>query len=150
MPQVKMIWYDGELKPALPPELEPGMRMGDKSGGVLFVGEKGKIVCGCYGKNPTIIPQEKMIAYKKPEKTIPRVDKGEDGHHQNWITACKGGTPACSNFDYAGPLTETILLGNVAIRAGRKIFWDGKNIKVTNLPEANQYIRREYRQGWEL
>jgi predicted dehydrogenase len=146
MPPVKMTWYDGDIRPTDPPELEQGRRMGSRNGGVLFVGDKGKLVCGCYGKGPRIIPETKMMEYKKPEKTIPRVED----HHQDWIQACKGGTPACSNFDVSGPLTEIVLLGNLAVRTGRRIEWDGANINCTNYPEANNFVRREYREGWTL
>lgn len=146
MPPVKMTWYDGELRPTNPEVLEPGRRMGSKNGGTLFVGDKGMLMCGCYGKNPRLIPETKMKEYKRPPKTIPRVE----GHHESWLDACKGGTPASSNFDYSGPLTETVLLGNIAIRTGRKIYWDAKNLKVTNIEEANKYVRDEYRQGYRL
>ena len=146
MPPVKLSWYDGELRPTDPEELEPGRRMGSANGGTLFVGDKGKLVCGCYGKNPRLIPETEMKEYERPPKTIPRVK----GHHQDWIEACKGGKPACSNFNYAGPLTEVVLLGNVAVRAGKKLYWDGPNMRVTNIPEANKYLRREYRAGWTL
>jgi hypothetical protein len=87
-----------------------------------------------------------MKAYKRPPKTIPRIR----GHHRNWIDACKGGNPASSNFDYAGPLTEMVLLGNVALRTGKKIDWDGSNLKATNAPEANKYIKPVFRKGWSL
>lgn len=146
MPPVKMTWYDGGIMPPQPEELEPGRRMGSDNGGVLFVGEKSKLVCGCYGNSPRLIPETKMKEYNRPPKTIPRVE----GHHKDWIQACKGGKPACSNFDYAGPLTEMVLLGNVAIRTGKKLCWDGPNMRVTNVPEANEYIRRQYRAGWTL
>jgi predicted dehydrogenase len=146
MPPVKLTWYDGDLRPTKPEELEPGRRMGSRNGGALFVGDKGKLVCGCYAKGPRLIPEAKMQAYERPPKTIPRVE----GHHQDWIQACKGGKPASSNFDYAGPLTEMILLGNLALRAGRKLEWDGPNMKCTNWPAADQYVRREYRAGWTL
>jgi len=146
MPPVKLSWYDGELRPTNPEVLEPGRRMGSDNGGTLFVGDKGMLVCGCYGKSPRLIPETKMKEYNRPSKSIPRVE----GHHQDWLQACKGGTPPCSNFDYAGPLTETVLLGNVAIRTGRMIYWDPQNMKITNIPEANKYLRREYRSGWEI
>jgi len=147
MPPVKLTWYDGGIRPPQPEELEPGRRMGSDNGGTLFVGEKGKLVCGCYGNSPRLIPEAKMAAYKRPPKTIPRVR----GHHQDWVQACKGGKPACSNFDYAGPLTETVLLGNLAIRnPGKKLYWDGPNMRFTNNDEANKYIHRKYRQGWTL
>jgi len=146
MPPVKLSWYDGELRPTNPQVLEAGRRMGSRNGGTLFVGDKGMLMCGCYGKSPRLIPETKMKEYKRPEKTIARVKE----HHQDWLQACKGGTPACSNFDYSGPLAETVLLGNVAIRAGRKIYWDSKNLRVTNIGEANKYIRRDYREGYTL
>ncbi len=146
MPPVKMTWYDGELMPARPQELEKGRRMGSRNGGVLFVGDKGKLMCGCYGKNPRLIPETAMQAYQRPPRTIERVE----GHHKDWVNACKGGKPACSNFDYSGPLTEVILLGNLALRAGKRLEWDGENMRVTNVPEANEYLHRQYRQGWSL
>jgi len=144
MPPVKLTWYDGGLKPPRPLELEVGRRLEDN--GVIFVGDKGILMCGCYGSHPRLVPESKMQAYERPPKTIPRVE----GHHKDWIRACKDGKPASSNFDYAGPLTEVVLLGNVAIRAGRRIEWDGEKMECTNVPEANEYIRREYRQGWSL
>jgi hypothetical protein len=146
MRPVKMTWYDGELMPARPQELEEGRKMGSKNGGALFVGDKGMLMCGCYGKNPRLIPESKMQEFERPEKTIPRVE----GHHQDWLAACKGGKPACSNFDYAGPLTEVVLLGNLALRTGKGLDWDGENMRVTNVPEANRYVRRDYRAGWTL
>jgi predicted dehydrogenase len=146
MPPVKLTWYDGDLRPTDPEELEPGRRMGSRNGGVLFVGDTGKLVCGCYAKSPRLIPETKMQAYERPPKTILRVQE----HHQDWLSACKGGKPASSNFDYAGPLTEMILLGNLALRAGRKLEWDGPNMKCTNWPAADVYVRREYRAGWTL
>ena len=103
------------------------------------------------GKSAQLIPELKMREYKRPPKTIDRIPDGIDGHEQDWVRACKGGKPACCNFDYAGPLTETVLLGNLAIRySGKKLDWDGPNMKVTNVSEANEYIHRQYRQGWTL
>jgi predicted dehydrogenase len=146
MPPVRMTWYDGGLMPPQPEELEPGRRMGSNNGGVLFVGEKGKLVCGCYGAGPRLIPEAKMDAYERPPKTIPRVK----GHHKDWIQACKGGRPACSNFDYASSLTEVILLGSIALRVRGRLDWDGPSMRFTNNDEANKYLHREYRQGWTL
>ena len=91
-----------------------------------------------------------MRAYKRPPKTLPRIPGGSGGHEKDWIRACKGGPAASSNFDYSGPLTETILLGNVAALAGEKLYWDGPNFKITNLPDAEKYLKREYREGWTL
>jgi predicted dehydrogenase len=148
MPPVTLIWYDGGLKPFRPKELEDDRRW-DLDNGILFVGENACLFADCYGSSPRIIPETKMKAYKLPPKTLPRVP---NGHHEgDWLRAIKDGKPACSNFDFAGPVTETVLLGNIAIRcAGRKLLWDGQNMKVTNVPEANQYVRTEYREGWSL
>jgi predicted dehydrogenase len=147
-PAPKLTWYDGGLMPQRPKELEEGRVMGNKLGGILFVGEKGKILAGPHGGNsPRIIPEAKMKKYKLPPKTIPR----SPGHHKEWLDACKGGEPAKSNFDYAGPLTELVLLGNIALRfRHQKLYWDSPNMKVTNIPEANNYIHREYRGPWTL
>jgi len=137
MPPVKMTWYGGGLMPPRPEELEPGRELTGGGNGILFVGDKGKIMCPGWSGNPRIIPETKMKAYKLPPKTLAR----SKGRHRDWIDACKGGKPASSNFDYAGPLTEVILLGNVALRTGRKLDWDGPNMKATNAPEADRYTR---------
>jgi len=147
MPPVKVTWWDGGLMPPRPEELEPGRRMGNGASGVIFIGSKGKLMCGEYGDSPRLIPESRMKAYKQPPKTLPRV---EGTHEQNWIQACKGGEPAVSNFDYSGPMTEAVVLGNVAIRMGQKLEWDAKNMTVTNVPEANALIKPEYREGWSL
>ena len=147
MPPVKLTWYDGGLMPPRPKELEESRRLGDDDGGTVFVGDKGKIHAPGYcAASPRLIPESKMKAYKLPPKAIPR----SIGHHKEWLQACKGGKPAGSNFDFAGPLTEAVLLGNIAIRMGKKLYWDGPNMKITNVPEANEYVRRQYRQGWSL
>ena len=145
MPSVKLHWYDGGLLPARPEEIEQGRRL--PQSGTIFVGSKGKLMCGTYGESPRIIPEAKMKQYSRPKKTIARID---GNHEQDWARACKGGKPACSNFDYSGPLTETVVMGNLAIRSGQKLDWDGVNMKVTNAPEANKFVHYEYRQGWTL
>lgn len=151
MPPVKLTWYDGGMLPPQPEELEPGRKMGKDGSGVIFVGDKGKLMCGTYGDSPRLIPESKMRDYKRPPKTLPRIEGDVGGHEKNWARACKGGEPACSNFDYAGFLTEAVLMGNLAIRnPGQRLDWDGPNMTVTNLPEANEYVRRQYRQGWTL
>jgi len=147
MPSVQLHWYDGGLKPQRPEELEPGRKMGDGECGTIFVGDKAKIMCTTYGGSPRIIPETKMKAYKRPPETLPRV-KGS--HEQDWVTACKEDKQACSNFDYAGSFTEMALLGNAAIRAGQKLDWDVNSMQVKNVTEANQYIQRQYREGWTL
>lgn len=149
MPPVEMTWFDGDNEPPRPQELEEERRMGDRDGGVLFIGDHGKLMCGCYGKNPRIIPEKKMQEYERPEKSIPR----SPGIHEEWIAACKGGPPTTSNFEYAGRLTEVMLLGNIAMRMAYKrtpLQWDGPNMKVTNMPEADQFIHKLYRYGWKL
>jgi predicted dehydrogenase len=148
MPAVKLTWYDGGLMPPRPAELEEDRQMGNKLGGVIFVGEKGKIMGGSHGgAGARIIPESKMKEYNRPAKTIAR----SPGHHAEWVNACKTGQSAGSNFDYAGPLTEVVLLGNIALcMMHKKLYYDGPSMKVTNLPEANEYIQRQYRQGWTL
>ena len=145
-PPLALTGYDGGLMPKRPPELESGRRFGSADDN-LFVGEKGKIL------GHRIIPEAKLKEYPKPPQKLKR----SPGHHKEWLIACKGGPPAGANFDWAGPLTESVLLGNVALHMekqlyekGIKLEYDGPNMKVTNLPEANQYIRREYRKGWSL
>ena len=146
-PPLKLTWYDGGLMPPRPEELEEGRSMGDQYGGALYVGSKGKILCGSHGAGGLrIIPESAMKAYTKPAPTIPR----SIGHRQEWVAACKGEGSAKSNFEFAGPMTETTLLGNIAIRTGKKLNWDSENMKITNLPEANEFLHRDYRQGWNL
>jgi predicted dehydrogenase len=151
MPAVKLTWWDGGMMPERPEELEPGRRMGDSDGGVLFIGDKGKLMCGCYGRSPRLIPESKMKEYHLPAKTLERIPGGLGGHEQDWVRACKGGQPACSNFDYSGPLSEMVLMGNLAVRyPDRQLLWDGAKMEVTNDANANAYVRPQYRQGWSL
>jgi predicted dehydrogenase len=145
MSPVTVTWYDGGLKPPRPEELEDGLQMG--SGGTLYVGDNGKILDG------RLIPETRRKAYKLPEKTLAR----SPGHYQEWIDACKGGKPGGANFDWAGPLTEVVLLGNIALRmemkeqvSRHKLLWNPETFKITNLPDANQFLHTEYRKGWTL
>jgi predicted dehydrogenase len=145
MPQVKLTWYDGGLKPPRPQAMEDGVEM--ESGGTLYVGEKG-VMLGL-----RIMPESRRKAYKEPRKTLPR----SIGHYEEWIEACKGGDPPGSNFSIAGPLTEAVLLGNVALRMELRekltrqvLEWDSEKLMITNLPEANRFIHRSYRDGWSL
>ena len=146
LPPVKLTWYDG-LRPTRPIELEDGRRLGNVEGGALFKGSKGKLMAGVYGEGARLIPESRMKEYKQPAKTIPRV-KGS--HEQDWVRACKSGRAAGADFEYSGLLTEVCLLGNVARRVDARIEWDAENMKATNLPEANKYVRTQYRQGWSL
>jgi len=145
-PPVKVAWYDGGLRPESPAELAPGEKLEGGANGVIFIGEKGVITCAGWGGTPRIIPDAKMDAYQRPAKTIPR----SKGHHRDWLEACKGGKPASSNFEYGARLTEIVLLGNVALRSGKRIEWDAANLKATNAPEADKLIKEQYRKGWEI
>lgn len=146
LPPVKLTWYDG-LRAPRPVELEDGRRLGNVEGGALFKGSKGKLMAGVYGEGARLVPESRMQEYELPTKSIPRV-KGS--HEQDWVRACKEGRQAGADFEYSGLLTEVCLLGNVARRVDARIEWDPVNMKVTNLPEANKYIRTPYRQGWSL
>jgi predicted dehydrogenase len=145
LPAVKWTWYDGGLQPTLPAELEEARKL--QENGTFIVGSKATVFADTYYSSARIIPEAKMktLAPSLPPKTIPRV---EGGHFAEWLRACKGGAPAGSNFDYASQLTETILLSNVAVRARRRIEWDAAAMKVTNLPEANEFITKKYRAGF--
>jgi predicted dehydrogenase len=138
MPPVKLTWYDGGLKPAKPEELEANRKL--RSTGVLYVGDKGKMLDG------RLIPETAMQQYTQPAKTLPR----SPGHYEEWLAACKGGEPAGANFDFASMVTEVVLLGNIALRTREKLYWDGPNMKITNVPDANKYLSVEYRQGWSI
>lgn len=145
MPPVKLTWYDGGLRPPRPEEMADGQQFG--ANGTLYVGDKGKM----FGY--TLLPESLRKEFGKP----PRVLERSPGHHIEWIQACKGGKPAGSNFDHAGPLAEAVLLGNVVLRPSMKekltrtkLLWDSKNFKFTNMPEANEFLRCSYRDGWSL
>jgi len=149
MPPVKLTWYDGGLRPPRPEDLEDGRSL--PTTGMMLVGKDGKIVGERFGGR--IIPDARRTEFQDLPKTLPR----SPGHYKEWIDACKGGKPGGSNFDWAGPLTETVLLGNVALRlrmreemTTKRLLWDSANMRFTNSDEANKYLRREYRKGWSL
>ncbi len=146
-PPVTVTWYDGENRPPRPPDLEAGRELPGEGG--LYYGDAGTILCPHMG-GPRLIPDARMRGFKPPEPFLPRSRRGASEHYQEWIRACKGGPRPLSNFDYAGPMSEAVLLGNVAAKAGQKLEWDGPALKVTNLPEANEWLRRPYRRGWLL
>ena len=142
-------WYDGGLRPPVPLGVDPDdprQRLGEAGNGVLIVGEKGSLTAPGWSGMPRLLPYELHKAYQHPAKTLPRVEN----HHADWLQACKGGTPACSNFDYGARLTEFILLGVLAIRTGKVIKWDSANMTATNVPAAQAIIDEQYRKGWEL
>jgi len=144
MPPVKLTWYDGGLKPARPEEL--GEEELSQEGGALLIGSKGKLLHDTYGWRPRLLPKSLEDSFGTPPVKLPRIE-GED-HEMNWVNAVKGKTEASCPFDYAAKLTETMVLGVVALRAGTKIAYDGANMRVTNFPAANTYLKREYRAGW--
>ena len=147
MPACTLTWYDGGAKPDKPKEMEAADL---ELNGALYVGDKGKIIAGEYGEDPHLLPESLKAEYKRPPATIPRVAGGMAGHHRNFIEACKGGAPACSNFDVSGPFTEMALLGNLALRLGKSIEWDSANLKCPNAPEADAFIKPTYRDGWKV
>ncbi len=164
---IKVSWHDGGLLPQRPDELLPEESFGNWDGGVLLIGTKGKLLMDCYGANPRLLPTKLMNETKLPAEKIKRVP---EGHYLQWVNACIAGYgkgQTSSPFEYAGPFTESILIGNLAIRSfimknptgkgwddkwlGRKkLLWDAKNMKITNFEEANQFVKREYREGWSL
>ncbi len=148
MPPVKLVWYDGGLRPPRPEELGAGEAMGDN--GHLFIGDKGKIL---NQKGYRLLPAKLAKEFGEPPKKLAR----SIGHYKEWIAACKGGQPGGSNFDWAGPLTEAVLLGNVALRqqmreelTTKRLLWDSAKLRFTNSDAANQFLRTEYRKGWTL
>ncbi len=169
MPECELWWYDGGIRPMRPEELGPNEEFGSWDGGVLFEGSKGKMMCGIFGENPTLLPTSRMKEVKAPKPWLKRV-KGD--HQEVWAEACKGNGEPTSPFEYAVPLTESLLIGNLAVRCydikklqpgktptswapydypGRiRLQWDSENVRVTNFEEANLFVKREYRKGWSL
>jgi predicted dehydrogenase len=183
---LKLYWMDGGITPERPAELEPGKNMNDilgdwlglndYEGSTLFIGTRGKAACGWGGRNPVLLPLSLNNLVKVPKK-YPRVEGDMDGHWWQWVDACiagYGNAEVDSPFEgYAGPLTETVLMGNLLLRCfniretvkrvdpvygemegfvfpGRYITyqWDGDNMRITNFEKANQFVKREYRKGW--
>jgi predicted dehydrogenase len=140
MPPVKLTWYQGENKP----DLWKQKAIPQWGSGVLFIGDKGQLLAD-YGKYQ-LLPEKDFTDYKAPEKTLPR----SPGQHEEWLQCCKNGTQASCNFEYSGWLTEANHLGNVAYRVGKKIEWDAASMQAKNCPEAQPFIKREYRAGWKL
>lgn len=140
MPPVRLTWYQGENKP----QLWKDAAIPQWGDGVLFVGDKGQLLSS-YTKH-VLLPEKQFADFKRPEPSIP----ASPGHHAEWLQACKTGAPTTCNFEYSGWLTEANHLGNVAYRAGKKLEWDAAAMRATNCPEADRFIRREYRSGWTL
>jgi predicted dehydrogenase len=142
-------WYDGGLWPPTPLGIDPDdprQRLGDGDNGLLVVGEKGSLTAPGWSGMPRLLPLDRHFAYTRPPKTLPRVA----GHHADWLQACKGGTPACSNFEYGARLTEFMLLGTLALRTSKVVKWDAAGVRATNAPDAQPMIEGTYRKGWEL
>ncbi|MCA9248147.1 MAG: Gfo/Idh/MocA family oxidoreductase [Planctomycetales bacterium] len=139
LPPCDLHWYHTGSGPAILAEKNL-----PRKGNTLFIGSEGMLLCG-FGEH-MLYPEEKNEEYKSLDSTIPK----SPGFHKEWIAACKGGDPATCHFDYSGPLTETVLLGNVSYRVGEKLVWDAEAAKVTNTSAANELIRPVYRKGWEI
>ncbi|MDH4090376.1 MAG: Gfo/Idh/MocA family oxidoreductase [Cyclobacteriaceae bacterium] len=146
LPAFDLFWYDGGMKPATPEELEvDGKDLPQE--GMMFVGDKGKILAGFRCEEPALIPESTMKHYMDGKQLPP---ESRDGNDDVWIDAFKNKAQSPGSFLYAGPISETINLGAVALRAGKKVLYDAASMKITNIPEANKYLTREYRKGWEL
>ena len=170
--KIALNWYDGGIMPDIPDHLEEGETIGDPGGGSIFYGEKGIMITDAYSENPRILNYYKDKVGAFPKERLKRVEGAVNGHYKNWVEGCLKGTQTSSPFDYAGPLTEAVLMGNLAIKAfqykilkpgkksgdwdpynypGRKkILWDGQNMRVTNYEDANKWVTGMYRDGWEL
>ena len=165
---IKFTWMDGGLLPERPDELLPGERMGNVDGGYIFYGTKGKLM-GNYPIPPVLLPTSRMKEVTFPSPSIPRIPGAQAGHYTEWVDACflgYGKKQLSSPFEFAGPVTEAVLMGNLAIRSyqlqkvaangnmsypGRqKLLWDAKNMKITNFDEANAFVKRDYRAPWSL
>jgi len=170
---ITLNWYDGGLMPDIPIELEDGKLLGETGGGVVFHGTKGIILCDIYSANPRLLPASVNEMFNKPKPYLPRIAGGFAGHQSNWVEGCLNGVETASDFvTKAGPLTEGVLMGNLAIKAyqyktfkagkkagdwdpflypGRRtIKWDGAAMNVTNFDKANEWVKGTYRKGWEL
>ena len=145
MPAVKLTWYDGGLTPARPPEMGEEQLKGE--GGAILVGTKGKLIYDTYGLNPRLLPKSLQDSVGTPAQKLPRITTN---HELNWANAAKGKGEASSPFEYAAKLTEVMLLGIVALRAGTKIHYDADKMRITNNVAANDFLKREARRGWSI
>jgi predicted dehydrogenase len=145
-PAVRLTWYDGGLLPPKPVEM--GAEELNKGGGALLVGSKGKLLHDTYGLNPRLLPHALHESFGAPVRKLARIP--DESHEMNWVDAAKGKTPASCPFEYAAQLTEVMLLGIVALRAGKKIEYDAANMRVVNVPEANQFLERSARKSQSL
>ena len=145
MPPVRMTWYDGGIMPPAPSDLPSGQRLPDN--GVLYIGSRGKMYHSSHGGMPTLLPGSLL----EQARTVPRTMERSPGHYEEWVNACRGGKRPTASFDYSGPMTETVLLGVLSLRApGMRLQWDAEQQMVNNAPQLNQFIHTEYRKGWTL
>jgi predicted dehydrogenase len=145
-PAVKMIWYDGKKMPPVPKDVEGQLNLPDN--GIIFIGDKGSMVCGGWSGQPRLFPAQRRKEFQLPDRSIPR----SPGHRVEWIQACKAGKPemAMAGFWYSGPYTEALLVGNLAVRLQKRVEWDSANMNVTNAPEAQPLVKKAYRKGFEI
>ena len=169
---IALNWYDGGLMPDLPDELKDGETIGDGGGGSIFYGTRGILICDTYSRNARLLPSDTMKLLNPPTPYLNRIEGDIGGHQRNWVEGCLNGTETSSDFKRSGPLTEAVLMGNLAIKAfqykefkpgkkagdwdpfsypgRRKILWDGENMRVTNYEKANEWVKGSYRKGWEI
>ena len=143
-PPVTVTWYEAGRKPPL------SLALGEPlpGNGALLIGDKGRLLqTDMYGAYHKLLPTDRYADYTPPAQTLPRA---RIGHQQEWIDSAKTGSPTMANFEYAGRLTEAFLVGNVALRTGQTLQWDGEAMKATNCPEAQRFVHPEYRKGWSL
>jgi hypothetical protein len=145
---LKLTWYEG-LRPPRPPELKQGQKLGAQQGGALFRGTEASLTCGVYGEDPRILPLDRMgeRLEGRKEQTLPRI---RTTHQMQWVQACKEGKQATADFGYGGHLCELCTLGNVAKRVNGSFDWDAEAMKATDLPDANRYVKPDFRDGWSL
>jgi len=143
---VTLTWYDGGKLPERPKDLDPGVELADN--GILFVGDRGTLVCGGWSGPPTLFPESRRKGFSTPAPTIPR----SIGHRPEWIAACKAHKPedAKAGFAYSGTFTEALLVGNLSLRLQKRIEWDAANMRASNAPEADALIQKRYREGFGM
>jgi hypothetical protein len=151
-PSVELFWYDGGMKPRLPEALE-ALAVEMPREGILFIGDQGAIMAGFQGQSPRRFAQGKCQPLETKQATPQgerRPDREAGDQYLPWIEAVRGGAPSPGSFTNAGPISDAVTLGTVALRSGKKVQFDSENMKITNVPEANKLLHREYRKGWEL
>jgi hypothetical protein len=151
-PSMDLFWYDGGMKPRLPEEVE-AHDVDLQREGILFVGQKGTIMAGFHGQDPQLFADGKRESLWKSDPAPAAAwgaETGSGGRHAAWLDAVKGGERSPGCFPSAASITDAVNLGSVALRAGKKVLFDSQSMTITNDAGANQYLRRDYREGWEL